>query len=330
MTTKAVSLLSGGLDSLLATKLVLDQGIEVIGLHFVSFMCDGIQAERKQTAQRGARDLGIRLILQDRGPEFVEMVKKPAHGYGKNLNPCIDCKIFMLRVARDIMNSEGAGFVVTGEVLGQRPMSQMRHTIARIERESGLDGLILRPLSAKLFPPSKAEQEGLVDRERLLAISGRSRKEQLALAAEHALHTFGSPAGGCLLTDPIYSRKLADLLNHEPFSMKDVALLRMGRHFRIDGVKLVLGRNQSENEWLHSFWTSPYTLVYPVTFKGPSAIYKGIADQAARQVIAAIIAFYGKERSGQATFEFFDGHPTKEILEVASIDPEQYRIKEAA
>ena len=330
MATKAVSLLSGGLDSLLATKLVLDQGVEVIGLHFVSFMCDGIQAERKQTAQKGAQDLGIRLILRDKGPEFVEMVKKPAHGYGKNLNPCIDCKIFMLRAARAIMDAEGASFLVTGEVLGQRPMSQMRQTIAKIERESGLDGLILRPLSAKLFAPSRAEQGGLIDRERLLAISGRSRKEQFALAATHGLQSFGTPAGGCLLTDPIYSRKLADLLSHEPFSIKDVALLRMGRHFRIDGVKLVLGRNQSENQWLHSFWAPPYTLVYPVTFRGPTGIYKGVADRAVRKIIAAIIAFYGKESSGHATFEFFDGRPARETIEAASIDPEQYRIKEEA
>jgi tRNA-uridine 2-sulfurtransferase len=328
MATKAVSLLSGGLDSLLATKLVLDQGVEVIGLHFVSFLCDGIQAERKQTAQKGSRDLGIRLILRDKGPEFVEMVKKPAHGYGKNLNPCIDCKIFMLRAARDIMDAEGADFVITGEVLGQRPMSQMRHTIAKIERESGLDGLILRPLSAKLFPPSKAEQGGLIDREKLLAISGRSRKEQFALAATHGLQSFGTPAGGCLLTDPIYSRKLADLLNHEPFSMKDVALLRMGRHFRIGGVKLVLGRNQSENQWLQSFWASPFTLVYPVGFKGPTGIYRGVANQATKKGVAAIIAFYGKEDSGEATFEFFDGRPTKEMIEIVRINPEEFRIKE--
>jgi len=327
MTTKALSLLSGGLDSALATKLVLDQGIEVIGLHFTSLLCNAMAADKGPMVQQAARDLGIRLIVQDKGQEFLEVVKKPAHGYGKNMNPCIDCKIYMLRAAAEIMSSEGADFVVTGEVLGQRPMSQMRRTIAMIEKESGLEGRILRPLSAKLFPPSKPEADGAIDRERLLALSGRSRKEQYRLAHAYGLRAFGTPAGGCLLTDPIYSRKLADLLAQDaPFSMHDVALLRMGRHFRIDGLKLILGRNKSENEWLTSFWTLPYKLVYPVTFKGPTGIFKGDMDRATMAIVASIIAFYGKHPSPEVTLEFFDGRPAREVIQNINIDPARYGI----
>jgi tRNA-uridine 2-sulfurtransferase len=321
MSVKAVSLMSGGLDSALATKLVLDQGVEVVGLHFTSLLCNSVSADSGGPAERTARDLGIRLIVLDKGPEFLEVVKKPVHSYGKNMNPCIDCKIFMLRGASEIMNAEGARFVITGEVLGQRPMSQMRPTIALIEKESRLAGCILRPLSAKLFQPSKPEQEGIINREKLLAISGRSRKEQYRLAETFAINGFGAPAGGCLLTDPVYSRKLTELLAQtEPFTMKDVALLRVGRHFRINRTKLVLGRNKTENEWLTSFWEPPYTLVYPVFFKGPTGIFKSTLDQSAMKEIISIVAFYSKNSSRTITLEFFDGSTTRHTAERMDVD----------
>ena len=327
MTAKAIALLSGGLDSVLATKLVLDQGVEVVGLHFTSLLCNSIGADKGGLAEEAARDLGIRLIVQDKGPEFLEIVKKPAHGYGKNMNPCIDCKVFMLKAASQVMSSENASFVVTGEVLGQRPMSQMRRTIVMIEKESGLAGSIVRPLSAKLFPPSRPEQEGMINRAKLLAISGRSRKEQYRLAQDYAIHAFGTPAGGCLLTDPVYSQKLGELLaQNEPFSMKDVALLRIGRHFRINDAKLVLGRNRDENEWLTSFWNPPYTLVYPVFAKGPTGIFKGPLDQTFVRTIVSIVAFYSKNNSRKITLEFFDGLPRRETAERTDIDLERYRI----
>jgi tRNA-uridine 2-sulfurtransferase len=327
MNAKAISLMSGGLDSVLATKLVLDQGVEVIGLHFISLLCNGIGADKGGMAAKAAVDLGIRLIVQDKGPGFLDLVKKPAHGYGKNMNPCIDCKVFMLRAASEIMRAEGASFVITGEVLGQRPMSQMRQTITLIEKESRLVGQILRPLSAKLFSPSKPEQDGMVDREKLLAISGRARKEQYKLAQMHDIRAFGAPAGGCLLTDPVYSKKLADLLAQaEPFSMKDVALLRIGRHFRINGVKLVLGRNKAENEWLTAFWSPPYTLVYPVFSKGPTGMFKGPVDQAIVKTIMNIVASHSKDVSRTVTLEFFDGRPGRETGERLDIDLERYRL----
>jgi tRNA U34 2-thiouridine synthase MnmA/TrmU len=327
MTVKALSLLSGGLDSLLATKLVLDQGIQVIGLHFTSLLCNALAADKGLMVQEAARELGIRLIVRDKGPEFLQLVRKPSHGYGKRLNPCIDCKIYMLRAASEVMDAEGADFVITGEVLGQRPMSQMRQTITRIEKESGLEGKIVRPLSAKLFPPSTPEAEGAVNREKLLAISGRSRREQYRLAGAHDLKTFGAPAGGCLLTDPIYAGKLKDLLaQNEPFSMHDVALLRMGRHFRINGLKLVLGRNKAENEWLAASWTPSYRLVYPVTFKGPTGIVKGSVDRAITGIAAGLIAFYGKQASPEVVLEFFDGRPSREKVQRVDVDPQLYGI----
>jgi tRNA-specific 2-thiouridylase len=327
MSAKAISLLSGGLDSALATKLVLDQGVEVVGLHFTSLLCNSAAADKGGLAERAARDLGIRLIVQDKGPEFLEVVRKPAHGYGKNMNPCIDCKVFMLRAASQIMRAEGASFVVTGEVLGQRPMSQMRRTIAVIEKESGLAGCILRPLSARLFPASKPEQEGVVKRAELLAISGRSRKEQYRLAETYDIRAFGTPAGGCLLTDPLYSQKLRELMaRNEPFSMKDVALLRIGRHFRISDKKLVRGSNRAENDWLTSFWTPPYTLIYPVSFKGPTGIWRGPLDATTIRTVIAILASYSKNSSRTITLEFFDGLPRKETAERIDIDLERYRI----
>jgi tRNA-uridine 2-sulfurtransferase len=327
MTTKAIALLSGGLDSALATKLVTEQGIEVIGLHFVSPLCNGIGADNGGLAEVISRDLGIRLIVKDKGEGFLDLVKQPSHGYGKNMNPCIDCKIYMLRAAAKVMAAEGASFVITGEVLGQRPMSQMRRTITMIEKESGLAGLILRPLSARLFPPSEPEREGLVDRDRLLAISGRSRKEQYRLAHDYDLRGFGSPAGGCLLTDPIYSRKLADLLaQQEPFSMKDVTLLRIGRHFRICEIKLVLGRNKVENEWLTSFWAPPYTLVYPIFYKGPVGIIKGPLNNATIKTVLTIVASHAKDLSRMVTLEFFDGRPRRETSERQNITADNYRI----
>jgi len=185
----------------------------------------------------------------------------------------------------------------------------------------------VRPLSAKLFPPSTPEAEGAVNREKLLAISGRSRREQYRLAGAYGLTTFGAPAGGCLLTDPIYSGKLKDLLaQDEPFSMHDVALLRMGRHFRINELKLVLGRNKAENEWLAAFWTPSYRLVYPVSFKGPTGIVKGTVDQPTAGIVAGLIAFYGKQASVEVVLEFFDGRPSREKVQRVDVDPQLYGI----
>lgn len=299
MNRKAVSLLSGGLDSLLATRIIVEQGIEVEALHFTSPFCNCTQGDRSCGLQavRTARELDVKVTVRMKGAEYLEeVVRAPKHGYGKNMNPCIDCRIFMLKNARKFMDEVGAGFVITGEVLGQRPMSQRRDAMRIIEKESGLEGLILRPLSAKHLPATIPEQTGIVDRERLLALAGRSRKPQYSLADSYDLKEFSCPGGGCLLTDPLFARKVKDLLSFSRnITLKEMTLLRIGRHFRLTpDTKLILGRDEGENGRLESLWSPPYMLVRPDDFKGPVGLISGTADEHIITIAANIMAFYGK------------------------------------
>src|SRR5574341_332534 len=268
--TKAIGLLSGGLDSTLALALVKRQGIEVKAITFYTGFCITETQRRKggrsdgsmprNEALRAAADLEADVEFVDiSGPEYLEMLLHPRFGYGANANPCVDCRIFMMRKAKEIMEREGADFVFTGEVLGQRPKSQRRDTLRIIERESGLDGRLLRPLSAKLLPPTIPEREGLVDREKLLDISGRSRHRQVELARELGIADWPQPAGGCCyLTDEAFARKFFDILGAREaagqprrLSREDVVLLSTGRHFRISPrARLVVGRSEVENALL--------------------------------------------------------------------------------
>ncbi|RMD52058.1 MAG: hypothetical protein D6828_06305, partial [Nitrospirae bacterium] len=248
---KAVALLSGGLDSLLSIIVIKKQGIDVTALTFLThFGCDiSDSSSCSSSADDVSKAFGFTVKLCHLGEKFIEIVKHPKFGHGKNMNPCIDCRILMLREAKSFMEMIGADFVITGEVLGQRPMSQRRDTFPLMDRESGLEGLVLRPLSAKLLKPTIPELKGIVDRERLYGFSGRTRKPQMALAKELGLKTYPSPAGGCLLTDPIYSERLRELLkyNDSP-SVNDIMLLRIGRHFRTEsGAKIVVSRDMHEN-----------------------------------------------------------------------------------
>jgi len=250
---KAVGLLSGGLDSTLAVKLLVDQGVEVIAYNLRTPFCT---CERKGGcgASAAAARLGVEIVTEFAGDEYVELVKNPRYGRGRGMNPCLDCRIFILRRAKALMEKKGAAFCFTGEVLGQRPMSQHRRALALIEREAGLEGKILRPLSAHLFKPTEAENEGLVDRSKLLGIRGRSRKTQIAVAAELGVTDYPCPAGGCLLTDKNFAARLADAFAHGEDRLADVNLLKLGRHFRLpSGAKAVVGRNQEENERLLAY-----------------------------------------------------------------------------
>lgn len=291
---KAIALLSGGLDSTLAVKLVLEQGIEVIAVNFVTPFC---QCSRKggcrYEAKRAADEFGIRLKAFDISREYIEIVKNPKYGYGRNLNPCIDCRIMMHRKAKAYMEEIGASFLITGEVLGQRPMSQHKRALQIIERESGLEGLVLRPLSAKLFPPTIPEKAGMVNRERLLDLSGRSRKPQMALALKYGVNDYPCPAGGCLLTDPGFARRMKDLLEHTEPSLNDIALLKVGRHFRLSpSAKVAVGRNKEENERLLSLARDGDICFYPVEEKGPIGIGRGAFDQESLSKVSQIIARY--------------------------------------
>jgi len=292
---KALALFSGGLDSSLAIKVILEQGIDVVALNFTSSFC------RCESAKQGcgsaikamAKHLGAELKGIYLGQDYLDMVKNPKHGYGKNLNPCIDCRIFKFKKAKQLMEEAGASFIITGEVLGQRPMSQHRSALNIIEKESGLEGMILRPLSAKLFPATIAEQKGWVDREKLLNISGRTRRPQIKLAEHFGIKDYPCPAGGCLLTDPAFSKRVKSALEYDEFNLETISLLKASRFFRITpSFRLFVGRNEEENKCLLGLARKDDFIFEPLRLAGPTAIGKGSADEQIKNKCSQIIAWY--------------------------------------
>ncbi len=245
---KAVSLLSGGLDSQLAVRVIQEQGIEVVGLNFTSPFFGGGD-ELKKVGQR----LGIEVLFPEVGDAYLELLRNPAHGFGRNCNPCIDCHAFMMRRAGEMMANLGASFIITGEVLGQRPMSQNRNALKAVEKTAGLEGYILRPLCAKLLEETIPEQKGWVDREKLLNFHGRGRNPQMELAAKLGVTDYPTPAGGCLLTQEATARRIKRYFSFRPElnALDELMVLKVGRHFYLDdNTLLVVGRNQSDNRIL--------------------------------------------------------------------------------
>jgi hypothetical protein len=287
---KALVLLSGGLDSLLATKIILDQGVDVEAVHFVTPFC---RCDCGSVA-KFSKEFGVKVHSIFLGQDFLDIVANPRFGYGSQMNPCLDCRILMFRRAKELADKIGADFLVTGEVLDERPFSQRLKAMQLIERETGLEGKILRPLSAKLLPPTEAERMGWVDRERLFAIKGRRRTLQIELAARLGIKDYPNPSGGCLLTDPSFARRVRDHLEHEgKLSLDDALLLMIGRHFRIDGVKIVVGRNKDENDRLMGLAEcrkAPYLMVKD--YKGPVTLIMGKKDPAIMEKAAAITVRY--------------------------------------
>ncbi len=302
---KAVALLSGGLDSLLAARLIKDQGIEVTGLHLLSpFGC-------RDDVQKSADILGIPLVFKEKGPAYLDLLENPRFGYGKNMNPCIDCRVFMFQLADVIRQEIGADFIVTGEVLGQRPMSQHRHAFALIDSQSPIEGLVVRPLSAGRLDESIPEKMGWVRRNEFLKFSGRGRKDQIELAKKLGLKEYSQPGGGCLLTDASFSGRLRDFFacptyKDESEKVKQSDLLSVGRCFRYSPSSRVhVGRNHTENLKLQEKGQlAGGVYVAALDYPGPKAVIFGDAPEEVTLWAGRLIAYYAKPPAGpQGNFE---------------------------
>ena len=308
---KAAALISGGLDSLLAARVIQQQGIHVEGINFYTGFCveghtHAIRKKDKAKPKRNnalwvAEQLGIKLHIIDIIEEYKDIVANPKHGYGANLNPCLDCKVFMVRKATEWIEKKGFDFIITGEVIGQRPMSQRKSTMPVIAEESGADELLLRPLCAKNLPPTRPEREGWVDREGLYGFEGRSRKPQMALAAEFGFEEYAQPAGGCcFLTDKQYSHKLADLWQargDRRYELDDIMLLKVGRHLRPrPHFKLIVGREDGENKFLQGY-RKQYTHLITTSHNGPLVLIDGEVNDDDLLLAARLAARFSQGRN---------------------------------
>ena len=308
---RALALISGGLDSMLAVRVIQEQGIHVEGINFFTGFCvEGhTHAIRKKHQRRQKRNnalwvaeqLGIKLHIIDVVEEYKGVLLNPAHGYGKNINPCLDCKAFMVKKAWQWMQQHNFDFIITGEVVGQRPMSQRRDTMPVIARESGSGDRLLRPLSARILPPTWPEQQGWVKRDQLLSFSGRTRKPQMALAARYGFRDYASPAGGCcMLTDEHYAKKLVDMWQNRgdrDYQLDDIILLKVGRHIRFcPQFKLIIGREEGENRFLMGY-KKQFSRIYCASHSGPLALIDGvIGNDVDRDTALAIVARYTQGR----------------------------------
>lgn len=318
MNKKAVVLFSGGLDSILAIKLMLEQGVDAHALYFSSVFNQGDIRHNEDMMKEKARALGIPMTIMDIAQDQLELIKDPKHGMGRNMNPCIDCRIMTLKKAKELMDKIGASFIVTGEVLGERPMSQRKDALLLIDRKSGLGDLIVRPLSAKLLEPTQPEKKDLIDREKLLDIKGRKRDKQIALAKKFGIKDYPNPSGGCLLTDEGFSNRLRDLLKYNSgVDANDLKLLKTGRHFRIsDKLKLMVGRDEKDNNALLSL-ARPGDYVFDV-LDIPSAIglVRGIAEEKDIEKIAIIMARYSDTKGGEVkvSYKVLPSEEWREVL----------------
>ncbi|MEW5758869.1 MAG: tRNA 4-thiouridine(8) synthase ThiI [Candidatus Omnitrophota bacterium] len=324
---KAICLISGGLDSILAAKTILGQGVDIIGLNCKSQFCP----RSKHKVEDMAKNLAIEFKGIDVTIDMLEIIKSPKHGFGSNINPCIDCKIMMLKKAKELMNILEASFIVTGEVLGQRPMSQQRYTMSMIEKEAGLKGLIVRPLSAKLLDETIPEKNKWINRDALFSISGRGRKEQIMLAEKLDIREYSWPAGGCLLTDPAFSKRLRDLIKNNPSpSPEDIELLKVGRHFRISNdAKLIVGRNEKENKQLLDFAKKDDFTFETVYVPGPVGLLIGssLTDDIL-ELSASIITYYSDLKEKSTKILVKNTYQNKEgLVEACPIFKEQIQIK---
>lgn len=340
MTTqrKAVALISGGLDSMLAAQVILAQGVQVEGLNFFTGFCveghtHAIRNKDQEKPKRNnalwvAEQLGIKLHIIDIVEEYKQVVLNPKHGYGAHLNPCLDCKIFMVNRAKQWMEANGFDFIITGEVIGQRPKSQRKETMPVVARESGATNRLLRPLCAKNLPPTLPELEGWVDREKLFNISGRSRKPQIQLAADYNIQEYAQPAGGCcFLTNEQYSSKLADLWQHrgtKDYELDDIMLLKVGRHIRPrPNYKLIIGREDGENNYLEGY-RKQFVHMRCVDHMGPLVLLEGAPTPDDFELAAQITArFSGGRDEAQVAVMVEDNKGLGQVLHVKPLTSEE-------
>jgi len=321
-TARALGLCSGGLDSILSALLLRRQGIDVT---WISFETPFFNADKARLASEHNR---IPLIVRDITPEYLEMLKNPRAGFGKNMNPCMDCHALMFRTAGEYMRTRGYDFIFSGEVLGQRPMSQNAPSLNYVAKHSGIGPAILRPLSALKLPPTPMENDGLVNRAELLGLYGRSRKPQIELARQWGVTDYPAPAGGCLLTDKGFASRLADLLAQRPDCRKnDLDLLRYGRHLRLGPqVKLIVGRTQKDNEAILRHADPNSSLILSVTgYPGPTGLLPADTDPAAVETAAAVCAGYTKAPRDRQVVVLVQGPGSRSTVTVAPLSPDQSR-----
>ncbi len=311
---KAVALISGGLDSMLATRAIMDQGIHVEGINFFTGFCveghtHAIRKKDRAKPKRNnalwvAEQLGIKLHIVDVIEPYKDVVLNPKHGYGANMNPCLDCKSFMVSKAYEWIQEHGFDFIITGEVIGQRPMSQRKDTMPVVQRESGAGDRLVRPLCAQFLPETLPEREGWINRERMFGFSGRGRKPQIALAKQYGIEEYAQPAGGCcFLTDESYSKKLVDMWQargNREYELDDIMLLKVGRHFRPrPHFKLIIAREAGETHFLEGYRKS-FTHLFPTSHGGPLALVDGDVNKDDLELAAKLVARYSQGKDTDA------------------------------
>jgi len=291
-------------------KLIQEQGLGIEAVHFIDVFSTSDVDEVRALAKR----LRIRLHVVPKGDDFFDIVRKPKHGYGRNMNPCIDCRIHILKKAWELASKQKAHLLVTGDVLNERPMSQKKGVMELIDKEAGVSGHVLRPLSGKLLPPTEAEKHGVIDRNKLLSIRGRSRKKQIALARRYRIKKYPTPAGGCLLTDPEFSRKLRNLIKHNKLNHESATLLRFGRHFRCGKHKIIVGRNEEENKVLINL-AKEYGLIWMEVkdHKGPVTIITGGGDKELMLATGLTVRYSDAPKNKEVGLVYRKGKEKKKI-----------------